>query len=137
MSDTFNIETSQAEPFGFWFDTNDRCTAAFFLSCVWPYRFVMAVDTRLVCPAEIHSRAAGVIDTLAEACERQRRRLHGTDYSTGYEPWEPMAFAPHLDLAAVRFDPRATDAQQIRRDGCSIIFVLARELERAQEAQPQ
>ncbi|MDR5741571.1 hypothetical protein QCE73_00215 [Caballeronia sp. LZ029] len=119
--------------FADWLYDHKRRDVAIVFSAAWPYRFAAVLDTQLATAETLNERAPELIPLLAEICERQRDRLRGFDYSMAYEPWEPMTFDPHMNLAALRFDPRATDAEQINRDGPSIVFALTRELELARE----
>ncbi|WP_124491133.1 hypothetical protein [Burkholderia stagnalis] len=95
---------------------------------------MLAVDTQLVRLTEMGERATEIADALVLACERQRDRLAGTDYSTAHEAWDVLELPARLSLAAVRFDPRALNAQQIRDDAASIVSTLQRAIERAREA---
>ena len=119
-------------PAAVWFAENNLRAIAIVTSTEWPYRFAIAVDTQLVTADTIDSHAGMIVGALVVFCERQGARLRGSDYSTGQEAWEPLDLPASMNMAALRFDPRAVDAQQIRRDATAILFTLKRELERAQ-----
>ncbi|MBB5467243.1 hypothetical protein HDG32_003363 [Paraburkholderia sp. CI2] len=101
------------------------------ISTEWPYRFTFYVAVERVAPHMIDVDGVEIVDALAQAAERQRARLQGSDYS---EPREPFTVAaiPHYTVA-IAFDARAFDSFRIRNEAASILFTLRREIERAQE----
>lgn len=120
-----------------WLDDDGRREMAIVSSASWPYRFALAADIGLVTGAMLKARGPAIVRLLSAVCDRQHARLRDSDHSTAYPPWEPFGIHPELNIAALRFDPRAIEPGQIERDGAAVLFALARELEHAQEAHIQ